>query len=245
MPIPTPVSFWNFDESSGDAADALGVNTLTNNNTATFTTGLIGNCADLELGSSQSFSRTDTASLDFSGDFSWAGWVNVESLPATEMGLISKTDSGILRSYNIAITSSGDGTTLKGFVSADGTTTNRRQSTSNAAILSAGDIGNWVHLAATFDVDTGAWVLYRNGSSVAATASDGGTVASIFNSANPFQVGASNAVGVNNNFFDGKIDMWGVWNSTLSAADITSLYNAGAGTQYPFPSSNGNFLVFM
>lgn len=231
MAIPTPISFWNFDESSGNAVDALGANTLTNNNTATFVTGLIGNAADLEAGSSQSFSRTDTASLDFSGDCSFAGWVNFESLSGQNT-LFAKTDGGILRSYIVRILGSGDGNLFNVECYGDGTTSNRRGRNSNAAFTAT--TGTWFHFAATFDIDTGVWVLYKDGSSIASTASDAGTVASIFNSANAFQVGASNFLGAAEGFYDGKIDMFGVWNVTLSAGEVSELYNGGAGVQYPF-----------
>lgn len=245
MAITTPISFWNFDESSGNAVDALGVNTLTNNNTATFTTGLIGNAADLERGSSQSFSITDGSQtgLDFSGDFSFAGWVNAESLTDTSV-LIAKTDGSNQRSYIIRVQGSGDGNVLNTECYADGTTSNRRGANSDAAIVSS--TGTWTHIAATFDVDTGTWVHYKNGSSVASTASNAGTLASIFNSGNPFQVGASNFLGANEQFMDGLIDMFGVWNVTLTSGEVSELYNAGAGKQYPFVSAtNSNFFIFM
>jgi len=34
--------------------------------------------------------------------------------------------------------------------------------------------------------------------------------------------------------YDGNIDEFGIWNRALSGAEITSLYNAGAGKTYPF-----------
>ena len=34
---------------------------------------------------------------------------------------------------------------------------------------------------------------------------------------------------------NGLMNMWMIWNSALSTANITSLYNAGTGQPYPFP----------
>lgn len=233
MAIPTPISFWNFDESSGNAVDALGVNTLTNNNTATFVTGLIGNAADLESGSSQSFSIADASQtgLDFSGDCSFAGWVNLESLGSTNV-LFAKTNGNGQRAYIIRLTDDGGTSKLNVECFAGGTTANRRTATTNSAVVSS--TGVWTHLVATFDIDTGVWVIYKDGSSVAVTTNNAGTVASIYDTASDFQVGAANYLGTPEQFMDGKIDMFGVWNVTLSSTDASDLYNAGAGIQYPF-----------
>lgn len=38
-------------------------------------------------------------------------------------------------------------------------------------------------------------------------------------------------------FFDGKIDEVGAWSRALTAADVTELYNAGAGKQYVAPTT--------
>jgi hypothetical protein len=236
MAIPTPISFWNFDESSGNAADALSVNTLTNNNTVTYSAGKINNGADLESSSSQSFSIADASQtgLDLSGDCSFAGWVKFESF-TTDNTLFAKTDGNTTRSYVVRILSSGDGYLMNAECYGDGTTSNRRGANSNAAFTTT--TVTWFHFAATFDVDTGAWVFYKDGSVIASTASNAGTVASIYNSSNKFQVGANNYLGTDDRFFDGMIDMFGVWSSTLSATDVSDLYNAGTGVQYPFAAS--------
>ena len=43
---------------------------------------------------------------------------------------------------------------------------------------------------------------------------------------------------------NGKIDEGGIWSRALSAAEITELYNGGAGLTYPFVSNQANFLAF-
>ena len=236
MAIPTPVSFWNLDESSGDAADALGVNTLTNNNTVAFGAGLIGNAADFELANLESFSIADASQtgLDLSGDCSFAAWVNFESL-ATQNTVFAKTDGSSSRSYIIRILGVGDGNLMNAECYGDGSTSNRRGANSDAAFTTS--TATWFHLAATFDVDSGVWVFYKDGSSIASTASDAGTVASIFNSSNAFQLGATNFLGANESYFDGLMDMVGVWNVTLTSGQVSELYNAGVGVQYPFATA--------
>ena len=56
-------------------------------------------------------------------------------------------------------------------------------------------------------------------------------------------VSASFAAGrpgdVNGSYWDGRIDELGVWGRVLSPAEISELYNAGAGLAYPFGSPAG------
>src|SRR3990167_4391769 len=53
-------AYYKFDESSGDAADSAGGGlTMTNQNTATYVAGKIGNAAHMVRASSQYFSRSN------------------------------------------------------------------------------------------------------------------------------------------------------------------------------------------
>jgi hypothetical protein len=89
--------------------------------------------------------------------------------------------------------------------------------------------GDWYHIASTWK-RTGSFKVYVNG------ALDG----SISSSGNYANVPTEN-ISINGNadgsFAIGKdcsIDEVGIWNKELSASEITSLYNAGAGKSYPF-----------
>lgn len=44
------VSYWKLDESSGNASDSVGSNTLTNNGTAGYASGKINNAVDFGTG---------------------------------------------------------------------------------------------------------------------------------------------------------------------------------------------------
>lgn len=236
MAIPTPVSQYKFNESSGNAADSVGSNTLTNNNTVTFTSGKLNNCAVLSLASSQSFSITNAAQsgLGFSGSFSWAGWIYPKSVPSTEQSLFAKTNGGSSRSYNVAIQGTGDGSTLKAFVSGDGGTANRRQATSSNAIISSGELNAWMMLGITFNISTGVFTFYKGGSSISLSTSNAGTVSSIYSSTNDFQVGCSNYLGTKDSFLNANIDNFCFWNSVLTSTDMSDYYNSGTGTEGPF-----------
>jgi hypothetical protein len=39
-------------------------------------------------------------------------------------------------------------------------------------------------------------------------------------------------------YYDGKMDLIGVWTRAITGTEVTELYNAGAGLAYPFPTTN-------
>lgn len=232
MAIPTPVSFWNFDESSGNPADAVGSNTLTNNNSATFTTGLIGNAADLERGSSQSFSITDASQtgLDITGDLSLSSWIKFESSLAANgtMTWIDKFLTTNQRAYTIGIETFG-GNFIDFSISSDGTGAN----TTTAQWSWSPSTATWYHVVVSYDASAGSATLYINGSQFGSTIT--GLKTSIFNGTSPFTLGYDGF-----QYFDGLLDMVGVWNVALTSSEVTELYNSGAGVQYPFASATNH-----
>lgn len=222
---------YDLDETSGGRADeSANTNDLTDNSTVGSAAGKIDNGADNEASNSEYLSITDgdQTGLALTGDLSFSVWFNVESLSGTNT-IFAKTNSNTQRAYVFRVLGSGDGNLLNAEVYGDGTTSNRRGANSDAAILSAGDIGTFVNIAGTFDIDTGAWVFYRNGSSVASTASNAGTVASIYTTPSMFQLGANNFNGTPESYADGVFDIAAVWSKTLTSTDVSNIYNGGAG----------------
>ena len=79
----TPTSYWKLDEASGNAADSVGANTLTNNNTVGYassaTAGSLNNCADFGTANANK-------SLSIASDLGWTGgaisvsmWIKVRT----------------------------------------------------------------------------------------------------------------------------------------------------------------------
>lgn len=227
-------AFWNLQEASGARADAVGAETLTDNNTVTQNPGpsaVIPASAQFTRALSEYLSHVDDAILS-SGDidFTWAGWVYLDSKPAaTQLSLMMKwgvNGGGDDREYGIVWDSTG-------VYTADGF----------AFIASADGIGeNWI-VASTFGAPTiGTWhfiVAYHDaannliGISVDAGAFD--TFA--------FAGGSRNGVAdlmfgrndkANGLYHDGRLAAWGYWKRLLTAAEITWLYNGGKGRLYPF-----------
>lgn len=210
--VPTPVSYWKFDESSGDAADATGNGkTLTNPNSAIYAAGKINNGIDLERDTSQYLTRTNDGYDTPSGTVSC--WIKIEENPLALWIVSDSTNAG-----------------SQGF--------DFRINEDNKVHLSFGDgatsvLGSTSLFPGTFYMVTGTWTpagkqVFVNGLSDGvdanpATLTEGGGSIEIGGTAiNPTQS------------FDGTIDECGIWDQELTNAQISELYNGGAGVTYPF-----------
>jgi hypothetical protein len=96
--------------------------------------------------------------------------------------------------------------------------------------LSAADVGQWIFVAATFTANSDR-SLYINGSLVASNTPGGHS-----DSGSTFTIGYSNVFG--GRAFDGDLDEVAVYNTDLTAAQISDIY-ASAGTAAPEPTSIG------
>lgn len=235
MAIPTPAAFWNWDESSGNAVDAVSggsTNTFVNVNSTAFVAGKIGNCADFEASSSNRFTIANASQtgLNITGDMSIATWANFESAPSGAFGameLIGKGfDGNTTRQWRMDIQNISSVPKLQFSASATG-------SGGAGAIVdfSAWALSTWFHIVCLYDASAGSAQFYINASSVGTAT---GLPTSIFNGTGITVAGDDGAGG---GYLDGKMDMTGVWSGLLTPTDISDLYNAGAGIQYPFASA--------
>jgi hypothetical protein len=167
----------------------------------------------------------DTPSLAFTGSMSIEGWVRVDGLPNSGIGLgailFRGDDRGGLDPYQLSI--DPNDSLFFQVVNASGA----------AARISAPiTIGQFIHVAATLDDATGAMTLYENGAIVARTV----TAVRPFGPLDPNYhpgVGIGNANGTiatsYNAPFYGPIDELAVYNRAISAGEVAGIYNAGAG----------------
>lgn len=216
------VSYYKFDENTGTSVgDSAGTNTGTFNGTlgSQWTTGEINSGGNFNGGDNNVNCGTST-SWDLTTGMSISAWVNCN---ATQPNAYAKVlTKGNDQSYTLQISHGGDN---KGRVriwngagtefSAGGTTT----------INDA----TWHHLVATFDGTN--LIYYQDGSSITTTAA----ATSIRVSTNEVDIGGRN--GLTGESAKAIIDEVGVWSRALSATEVTSLYNAGAGLQYPFTTN--------
>lgn len=194
------VSSWRFQSNSNDEKVA---NNGTDTNTPTYVTGKFGKAINLVAASSQYVQLGTNASLNITGNFSVAAWINTTTIAAGPFFIYAKDDVA-KRGFCFGI-ASGEVYTEKGGVGL---------LTSTGAGIT---VGQWFHVAATFDGST--WLLYANGVQV-------GTVAG---TAIPTQATCNACIGRRQysgaeSYFDGKIDDVSIWNRKLTAAEILTMY---------------------
>lgn len=218
-------AYWKLEEASGTREDATASNLdLTDNNTVLSGTGKINTCADFEDTNDEYLSRAD-GSLEPAGAFSFSLWINYEELPgaAQDDGILGKWNStGNQRSYAIAGFNNAGTHQLAFFVSPDGV------NNFGAFVNSGVSISTWYHLVGIFTPSTSI-ELYLNNTRIQNTTAS--VPASAFGSTAEFRLGDYVSA---TSPFDGLIDEVGFWDRALTSAEVTELYNAGAGLAYPF-----------
>ncbi len=220
------VSYWKFNQNSGDAPDSVGPNTLTNNGGATYVAGILGNAVNLTAASSQYMSITNAAQvgLGITSSMSVSTWLKLPSQPASAFIVVSKFNysTGNERSYQFYYEDFGVGDyRLSIAISSDGigATIVRKVCTLT--------LGTFHHVVYVFNAVAGTGEIYVDGVSLGSTS---GMSSSIYNGTADFRIGANHA-GL---YFNGAVDETGVWNRVLTSSQITALYNNGRGKSYPF-----------
>lgn len=213
-------AYWKLNENTGTtSADATGNgHTGTFNTTPTWVTGFLG------AGIHTAGDGYLTTNVTFPGSGSLSAWHKVDSHPFDFVGTLGWLGGGNTVGISV-FNASGRWTFV--FAPGGGAETDR----DGGAITN----GAWAHVVITWNLVSTTWTtnLYVNGTAKGSntytgTAASLGTlcIASL-GPANPFV---------------GTIDEVGYWDRAISQAEVTSLYNGGAGFAYPFlvPTSGGN-----
>ncbi len=228
---------WHFNESSGNAADSVGSMTLTNNGSIPYGAGLLGNCAIFSNSGSNDYFNNSAAPFWTSatpGAYTINFWTQVTAPPPTNNANVWLNTDGSSNPGSVRMLyQDNSGTPFLRF--SHFFPTNVGIQTDFTTTLST---NTWYMITMVW---TGtSLILYLNGSSVATNsavgfaANDGGSSFT--------RVGGQ----ASTDSAPGKLDEYGVWTRALSGAEITQLYNGGAGLAYPYASpANGNFLALM
>jgi hypothetical protein len=209
------VENWAFDGNYDAEVNVTHVGTLTTTGTGsgTFVSGKFGQGIDLENSSgNQAYIVIggDENDFDFAGQsMSVSLWYTTESLYTSWQCLAAKGEGSGWRLHRY----SGNATNINFHTSINVT---------GDGELDQQD-GSWHHVVATADTVNGG-KLYVDGSEVASTP---GPIA-ITDRANAMQIGGNPDAGGRG--WDGILDDVGIWNRALTADEVASLWNNGAGT---------------
>lgn len=225
------VAYYKADESSGNLADSSGNGYTLTNTGGTFVSALIGNGWDSgNAGSGNNAKISNNLGINDTGSWSIVAWVKLKTNITTGSWTFVQhqgtyNNEGFRYDYN-------SGTYRLAFVRV------------RNGILD--DSINYTHtlstssfefLAITYNSSNTTLIGYLNGSNV------------VSNSSTPNSAGTSNIGPIfmlNHSFAAASgsevIDGVGMWSRALSSTEITTLYNSGAGLQYPFTTTvNSNF----
>lgn len=223
------VSYWKLDESSGNASDSKGSNTLTNNNTTTYVAAKRNNGADFERGSNQYLSIADgsQSGLDITGDLSISFWYKPEDVPVNpqQFSITAKADPSTNNcGWRFQAIHTSGTPQFRFITSANGTA--ESSGVWNYTISG----GTWYHIVVIYTASGGSAELYVNGSSQGTISS---LNTSLFNNAGPFTIG-NDGEAFSGRAVDGVIDEYGIWSRTLTSGEVTTLYGSGTPPAYPF-----------
>lgn len=226
------ISHWKLDEASGTRADSHGSNSLSDNNTVGVATGKLGNAADFELSSTEYLEISDNASISVGDiDFTWAGWIQLESKAETMYAWSQYVSSGNQRSHSLRYNKVAD--RLEFHYSHDGSTTSEITDTN----IGSPSLATWYFVVYWHDATSNTVnIQINNGTANSKSHSTG-----IFDSSAVFRIGGRGDSG----YWDGLVDSVSFWKRVLTSDEKTALYNSGAGFEYPFtaPSTAYNQIV--
>jgi hypothetical protein len=214
------VSYYKLDESSGNAVDSVGSNTLTNTGTATYSAGKINNGVNLVSASSQYLIDTTPSGLPTSTSaFSVSLWLKATSWTGDSIlfswGTNPGTNQIVIRSNSSTTFGVGDTSTFKDFT------------------VSTMSTGTWYHLVVTCAGSGSGISLYFNGSLISTSSTLTYSITNGYLQLGGAYLGAFS-------LWNGSEDEVGIWSRALTSGEVTQLYNGGAGNQYPFTSSNNS-----
>ncbi len=235
-----PVAYWELEETSGTRADSANSNDFTDVNNVGSRAGVVGTAADFN-GTDQLL-IVNTSDVLFFGNspFTYSVWFNLDALPGGGTSAVilrnKKANNSVGDNCSVSVSDAGDLTFQTWAQSGSFLTFNGFQTVIP---------GTWYHCVFR-KTNASQWDCFVNGVNVAtSTQTRSFTYTSVIQG---ISIGADDQ-GSNgqNSFTDGLIDEVAVFSTALSDADITSLYNGGAGRTYADTLANnigtGNTLI--
>lgn len=227
------IAYWKMDEASGVRFDSINANNLTNKNNVTSVTGIRNNAAS--FGSGISLYVNNDSSLDASGAFSFATWINITSNNGSF--LITRRLDASNATYDLRCVTPavGAGSSLLFEVTATDGSTAQVYSNSFGSINTStwynvvcwNSNGSHIGISVNLSVNTAPFP-FANAST------SGGS--------QQFIIGGSNTA--NGAVLNGAIDETGFWSRILTPTDRSNLYAGGSGNTYTSGSDPNAWFSF-
>jgi hypothetical protein len=215
------VDAWEMEDASGNATGSHAGLTLTETGgTIPATTGKPVGARDFEAIDTEWFERADEAALSLGNiDFTWAAWVNAESLGANR-SIIMKGNASSLEAELRYINS----VTMFSFRVASGAAFANLTAV-NATTFGTPSTATWYWLLAQHDATGNTIGMSVNNGTLDTAAYTFGS----YDSTAPFRVGAYSDF---SEYWDGPIGQVLFWKRLLTSDEKASVYNSGNGLSY-------------
>jgi hypothetical protein len=152
-------------------------------------------------------------------EFTFSAWINADNYPSGSICILGKDQTNNNREYVLGVWNAK----VKIFIKSQGG--NNQQSIDSTTSLSA---NQWYHIAATYDGRGGSnaadgLTIYINGIAETPTNITKQSYTAMSNTTSYFAIGQY----FNAAFFNGKISNVSIWNTDLTSAQVSELYNEG------------------
>jgi hypothetical protein len=222
--ITSLMASWDLSETTGNAVDSHsgGYDLTETGGTIASGTGPAGTAntaRDFEDADTEDFNIASTADLQMGNfDFSIALWARLERNDVTQVALM-KGDNSSIHEYEIRYQDTG---TWHFKVSSATGFTNQTTAVSDSAFST----GQWYFIVARHDATADTLDIGIDGDTTpnSTAYTHGGWAGTA-----PFYLGQ---IGNNGAYFDGMLAQVRIWKKKLSTAEVTWLYNSGAGRTY-------------
>jgi hypothetical protein len=214
------VAFWELEEASGQRNDTHGTNHLTDNNTVTQAAGKVGNAAQFTAANNESLSIADNAALSV-GDIAFTvwGWCYLDSLGVQRVMLCKGSgNSAATSEYRVAVNASNAVT----FSVSDGATL----TTKTVSVFGALAASTWYFIECYHDPAADVIGIRINNNTAETAAHSVG----VQDGAGNVRLGTRPAG--DSDFWNGRLDQWGIAKRLLTSGERAAHYNGGAGRAY-------------
>jgi len=206
------VAYWKLDEASGNRADSVGGNTLTDNNTVTQNPGKVGNAGQFTSANSEYLSIADNAALSMGDfDFEITCWVYADTLTLSTILAKGHLDGTATEEYAIWYNSNRFRWTVSNGTTQDDAVANTFGTPSTAT---------WYFLDCYHDSMNNLIGISINNGAFNTTAHSAGS----FDSANALRIGVTSN---GNYYWNGRIDEVKFWKRLLTASERAEDYTNG------------------
>jgi hypothetical protein len=214
------ISYWELEAASGTRVDAVTAtgNDLTDNNTVGQAAGIVGNAAVFVTANQEYLSRASNASLQTGDiDFSFVSWVKLQTGNNQHFAGKNGLTTG---EYDFYYSSGDSRFGFNIFDSGYGVPGNVLANTFGAP---SGDV--WYFVFCAHDSVNNKVMISVN----AGTIDESATTGTITAANDAFEMGARTA---SSDYNSSHSDQVGFWKRVLTPAEVTQLYNGGAGMSY-------------